>query len=137
MKRVFILLLVVALPLVSCRNSEVAREQLTEVGKVRSGDLDVVLLSPQPALRQGEDIVTIEFRAPDGSLADVGTVKGSATMPMAGMPPMAGSVEVQPTSTPGRYEATSDLGMVGEWRITVEWNGPAGRGSANFSSMVQ
>jgi hypothetical protein len=108
------------------------------VATVRSGSLDVVLLSRQAALGQGKDSATIEFRsASDRSLVDVGTVKATATMAMAGMAPMSGGVAVERTNTAGRYLASSDLGMAGQWRLTVEWDGPAGSGSATFAPMVQ
>jgi len=55
------------------------------------------------------------------------------------MPGMAmfGNIEVQPANVPGRYTATSDFGMAGTWRMTVEWDGPAGRGSIGFAGSVQ
>ena len=88
----------------SCRpragTSAGGTEHSTEVAKVRSGNLDVVLLSQEAALGQGKDTATIEFRsASDGSLVDVGTVKASATMSMAGMAPMSGDVSVERTDT--------------------------------------
>jgi hypothetical protein len=95
-------------------------------------------LSPNDALRQGKDTFVLEFRsAADGQLADVGDVRANATMPMAGMAPMAGSVEVRPTDTKGRYSMATDLSMAGDWRIGVEWGGPAGTGSAVLSTSVQ
>jgi hypothetical protein len=110
---------------------------LTELERARSGDLDVVLLSPRDALRHGKDDFTIEFRAvSDGHLVDVGQVRATATMPMAGNP-MFGSVDVQKTDAPGRYAAVGDFSMAGTWRLGVEWNGPAGQGSVNFSGIVQ
>lgn len=132
------LIIVVAAVSAACAPSDGTTERQTEVGRVRSDNVDVVLLSRQAALTQGRDSVTIEFRGvSDGSLVDAGEVKASATMPMPAMAPMFGTVDVQPTETPGRYVATSDLSMAGQWRLTVEWNGPAGRGSASFSPMVQ
>jgi YtkA-like len=111
--------------------------RLTELRRVRSGMLDVVLLSQRDAIRHGKDTFVIEFRsASGGALVDVGTVKGSATMPMAGMP-MLGSIDVAGTNMAGRYEANSDLSMAGTWRIVIEWNGPTGQGSVTFSGTVQ
>ena len=110
---------------------------LTEVQRVRSGMVDVILLSPRHAIRHGKDTFVIEFRsAPEGTLADVGTVKGNATMPMAGMP-MLGRIDVIRTNVAGRYEANSDLSMAGTWRMAIEWNGPMGQGSVTFSGTVQ
>ena len=71
-----------------------------------------------------------------GALVDVGTVRVSANMTMPGMV-MPGNVQVQPSGVPGRYAATAEFGMAGTWPISVEWNGPAGSGSANFQGSVQ
>jgi hypothetical protein len=122
---------------VACGPAEEPAARLNELAKVRSGDLDVVLLSAESAVSTGRDTLTLEFRAPDGRLVDVGTVRGHAMMPMAGASPMFGPVDVQPTDTPGRYLAASELTMAGDWRLTVEWTGPRGSGSASFSTQVQ
>jgi hypothetical protein len=66
----------------------------------------------------------------------VGTVRASAAMPMPGMV-MSGGVQVSPGSTAGRYVATGEFGMAGAWQMTIEWNGPAGRGSVSFEGEVQ
>jgi hypothetical protein len=73
----------------------------------------------------------------NGRLLDVGSVKGSAVMPMPGMSPMFEQVNIQPTSVPGRYSGSTDLGMTGGWQLGLEWDGPAGQGSANLSPTVQ
>jgi hypothetical protein len=108
---------------------------LTELQKVRSGMLEVVLLSPHEILRHGKDEFAIEFKSADGKLVDVGNVRATASMPMPGMP-MFGSIDVQRTDVPGRYAANGEFSMAGTWRVTVEWDGSAGRGSVNFSGTV-
>jgi hypothetical protein len=109
---------------------------LTEVQRVRSGAVDVVLLSPDGALHQ-KDPFTIEFRsASGGALVNVGIVRASASMPMPGMP-MFGTIGVQSADAPGRYTARGNLEMTGGWRIALQWEGPAGRGSVNFTGTVQ
>jgi hypothetical protein len=121
----------------ACNRSVAPAESLRELAKARAGSLDVVLLTADAGLTTGKDTVTVEFRGPsDGRLVDVGTVKASAMMPMTGMSPMFGPVDVQPTSVAGRYIATSNLSMAGEWRLSLQWDGPAGRGSTTFSSTV-
>src|SRR5919197_5446501 len=111
--------------------------RLTELQRVRSGMFDVFLLSPRDALRHGRDTFVIEFRETSGgALVDAGTVRATATMPMPGMPMLA-SIDVRPTNVAGRYEATSDFSMAGTWRMTLEWNGPAGPGSASFAGNVR
>jgi hypothetical protein len=110
--------------------------KLTELQRVRSGMMDVVVLSPRDALRHGKDDFVFEFRSADGSLVDVGDVRASASMSMSGVP-MLGSVTVQRTDVPGRYRADGDFGMAGTWRLNVEWDGPKGKGSVAFSGSVQ
>ena len=137
--RRFLRLLLVATVAVSwgCGQARESSELLNELAKTRVRDLDVVLLSSDTVVNTGKDTLTVEFRASsDGRLVDVGTVKANATMPMTGMAPMFGPVDVERGAVPGRYLATSDLSMAGEWRLSLEWDGPAGQGSATFSSMV-
>jgi len=133
---IWILTAFLAVAGVGCGRGNDSRK-LTEVQRARSGMLDVVLLSPRDAIHHGRDTFVIELRsASGGTLVDVGTVKGNATMPMAGMP-MLGNIDVARTNVAGRYEANSDLSMAGTWRMAIEWNGPTGQGSVTFSATVQ
>ena len=109
---------------------------LTELQKVKSGMLDVVLLSPRDGLRHGSDTFVIEFRSASGELTDVGTVRASASMSMSGTP-MMGTIDVARTKVAGRYAATSEFSMAGTWRMTIQWDGPAGPGSVTFPGSVQ
>jgi len=106
------------------------------VQRVQAGDLQIVLVSPTGVLAQGRNAFLIEFRSEDGSLVDVGTARASASMTMPGMA-MSGGLQTTPTGVPGRYETTAEFGMAGTWQMTVEWDGPAGRGSVNFEGTVQ
>jgi Cu(I)/Ag(I) efflux system membrane protein CusA/SilA len=110
---------------------------LTTIQEVATGDMRIVLLSASGPLRQGRrNAYTIEFRARDGSLVDVGTVRATANMPMPGMV-MPGGVELHRTAVAGRYEATAEFGMAGAWQMALEWDGPVGHGSVNFEGAVQ
>ena len=96
-----------------------------------------MLLSPRDWLRHGKDTFIIEFRATSGgTLIDVGNVRGNANMPMPGAP-MFASVDVKRTDVSGRYAADGDFSMSGTWRITLQWDGPAGQGSVTFPETVQ
>jgi Cu(I)/Ag(I) efflux system membrane protein CusA/SilA len=106
------------------------------VQRVQAGDLQIVLVSPTGALAQGRNAFLLEFRSGDGSLVDVGTVRASASMAMPGMV-MSGGLRTTPTGVAGRYETTAEFGMAGTWQMSVEWDGPAGRGSVNFEGTVQ
>ena len=103
---------------------------------VRSGEVAIVLRSPTGILRSGRNAFTIEFQSPSGDLLDVGTVRATANMTMPGMA-MSGNLQVIPTGVAGRYSATAEFGMAGEWQMSVEWDGPAGQGSVNFQGAVQ
>jgi hypothetical protein len=110
---------------------------LTELQRIKSGALNIVLLSPREGLRHGKDTFVIEFSSvSDGRLVDVGNVRGSANMPMSGTP-MFGSVDVMPTPAAGRYAASGEFSMAGTWRMTIQWEGSAGKGSVVFSATVQ
>jgi hypothetical protein len=111
---------------------------LTELAQTRSGAINVALLSGSNAIKSGKDRVFLEFRAgADQHPVDVGTVKVSATMPMAGMGPMIGGTAVHRTSLAGRYEIETDLSMAGSWQIRVDWDGGPAPGSASLSARVQ
>jgi hypothetical protein len=109
---------------------------LIELQRVPSADLEVVLLSEDGSVSDDKDALTIEFRRGD-SLVDVGTVKAAATMPMAGLPEMQGSIFIERGDTPGRYTAETDLGMSGKWNLKIEWDGATGKGSASFQATVE
>jgi len=97
----------------------------------------ISVIAPAGRLRQGRSEFQIEFRsAKTNELVDVGTVKSGAAMSMPGMV-MSGGVTVTRAGTPGRYRATGEFGMAGAWQMTIDWNGPAGRGSVSFEGSVQ
>lgn len=102
----------------------------------RSGAIDVVVRSPTGTLRSGRNAFTIEFRVATGALVDVGTVRVGANMTMPGMV-MPGNAQVQPTGVTGRYAVIAEFGMAGAWPITIEWDGPTGRGAVTFEGSVQ
>ncbi|MEO5821461.1 MAG: CusA/CzcA family heavy metal efflux RND transporter [Vicinamibacteraceae bacterium] len=106
------------------------------VQTVKARDLDVVLRSESGQLRTGRNVFTIEFRSRAGPLVDVGAVRVTANMSMPGMV-MSSGLRVVATSVKGRYAATAEFGMAGAWPMSLEWDGPAGRGSATFEGAVQ
>ena len=131
----FCVVTALALAGASCRGNSSGSDQI-ELQRVHSGDLDIVLLSSDGALTHGKDAFTLEFRRGD-TLVDVGTVKAGAAMVMAGMPPMLGSVFLERGDVPGRYKAETDLGMSGGWQLKLDWDGPAGRGSATMQATAE
>ena len=110
--------------------------QLKELQRVKAGPMDLLLLAPGDAIKQGKGAFVLEFRDAGGNLVDVGNVMVGASMPMAGMAPMFGECTVTPTAAKGRYDVSSDLGMAGTWRLQIAWDGPAGKGSASLPGSV-
>ena len=105
---------------------------------VKAGDIEVVLRAPGGALTQGRNRFVLEFRRAGGgtALVDVGQARASASMTMPGMS-MSGGLDVQRTNVPGHYAVTGEFGMAGAWQWVIEWDGPAGKGSATFEGGVQ
>src|SRR5262245_65338863 len=129
------LVILVILMVTACGGDD-QTAQLKELQRVKAGALDIVLLAPGDALKQGKGSFVLEFRDADGSPVDVGNVVVGASMPMPGMAPMFGECLVTPSPTKGRYEVVSDLGMAGTWRLQIAWDGPAGKGSASVPGSV-
>jgi YtkA-like protein len=104
---------------------------------VQSGNLAITLSNDTGALRTGDNRFRIEFRSTrNNRLTDVGDVRLNANMTMPGMA-MTGTTSVARGERPGVYEAAGSFAMSGAWDMTLEWNGPAGRGSAAFKGSVQ
>jgi copper/silver efflux system protein len=109
----------------------------TVLETIRSDDLVITLSKPDGVLRQGANTFRIEFRsAGTRELVDVGSVTLGAAMTMPGMV-MTSAITITPAGQPGVYDATGEYSMAGSWQMTLEWNGPAGRGSATFNGDVQ
>jgi len=134
--RIATLSLLTALTLTTAACGKPAGSDQIELQRVHSGDLDVVLLSSDGALTHGKDTLTLEFRKGE-TLVDVGTVKAGASMVMAGMPPMLGSVFLERGDVPGRYKAETDLTMSGGWQLKIDWDGPAGKGNATLQATAE
>jgi len=134
--RIAALSLLAALIVTAAACGKPAGSDQIELQRVRSGDLDLVLLSSDGALTHGKDTFTLEFRRGD-TLVDVGTVKAGASMAMAGMAPMLGSVFFERGEVPGRYTAETDLNMSGGWQLKIEWDGPAGKGNASLQATAE
>jgi len=85
----------------------------------------------------GSNAFRVEFRsARTNALVDVGDVRLNAAMTMPGMA-MTGTTAVTPAAQRGVYDVTGNFAMSGSWQMTLEWNGPAGRGSAAFNGSVR
>jgi Cu(I)/Ag(I) efflux system membrane protein CusA/SilA len=106
------------------------------IQQLHAGGVQISLLSPTGRLHQGRNTFTIEFRSADGRLVDAGAVRASGNMAMPGMV-MSSGLQVERTNLVGQYQANAEFGMAGAWHMTIEWDGPAGKGSVNFEGAVQ
>ena len=109
--------------------------ELKQIQQQRSGDYTVTLLNDTGMLKQHSDRLRVEIRnAATSSLADVANVKVEATMIMAGMAPMFGTLSSPKQTAPGQYDLDAEFGMAGQWNLVVTFD-PNGR--AQFGLRAQ
>ena len=101
-------------------------------------DMAVTLLSESGQWKQGKNTFVLEFTvAATRQSMDVGKVTLSTSMAMPGMAPMLAGATLSPDKTSGRYLGTISFPDSGARQVTVAWDGPAGKGSTQFSVSVR
>jgi hypothetical protein len=101
-------------------------------------DMAVTLLSESGQWTQGKNTFVLEFTsAATKQPVDVGKVTLSTSMAMPGMAPMLAGATLSPDKGPGRYLGTISFPDSGARQVTVAWDGPAGKGSTQFSVPVR
>jgi hypothetical protein len=104
----------------------------------KAKDIAVTLLSESGQWTQGKNSFVLEFSSADTKQPmDVGKVTLSTSMPMPGMAPMLAGATLTPDKTPGHYLGTISFPDRGARQVTVAWDGPAGKGSTQFSVPVR
>jgi hypothetical protein len=104
----------------------------------KTKDMVVTLLSEPGQWTQGKNTFVLEFTsASTKQPVDVGKVTLSTSMAMPGMAPMLAGATLSPDKGPGRYVGTISFPDSGARQVTVAWNGPAGKGSTQFSVSVR
>ena len=104
----------------------------------KTRDTVVTLLSESGQWTQGKNTFVLEFTsASTRQPVDVGKVTLSTSMVMPGMAPMLAGATLSPDKTPGRYLGTISFPDRGARQVTVAWDGPAGKGSTQFSVSVR
>jgi hypothetical protein len=104
----------------------------------KAKDMTITLLSESGQWTQGKNTFALEFTAAATKQpVDVGKVTLSTSMPMPGMAPMLAGATLTPDKTPGRYLGTISFPDSGARRVAVAWDGPAGKGSTQFSVPVR
>ena len=137
MKKLVILLILVAaaaLLLVACGSSQ----QGSSTGKViksapAGNGLTVSLATSDGVLKHGDSEFTLTFADSAGKPVDVGAVALTFHMPQMGtMAEMNDSATFTTTATPGVYNGKAQIEVAGEWQARITYEGPKGRGQANF-----
>jgi len=104
----------------------------------KTKDIVVTLLSESGQWTQGKNTFVLAFTsAATKQPVDAGNVTLSTSMAMPGMAPMLAGATVSPEKTPGRYLGTISFPDSGARQVTVAWDGPAGKGSTQFSVPVR
>jgi hypothetical protein len=104
----------------------------------KTKDMVVTLLSESGQWTQGKNNFVLEFTSAETKQpVNVGKVTLSTSMPMPGMAPMLAGAILTPDKTPGRYLGTIGFPDSGARQVTVAWDGPAGKGSTQFSVPVR
>jgi hypothetical protein len=104
----------------------------------KAKDMTIALLSESGQWTQGKNTFVLEFTsAATKQPVDVGKVTLSTSMPMPGMAPMLAGATLSPDKTSGRYLGTISFPDRGARQVTVVWDGPAGKGSTQFSVPVR
>ena len=131
------LLLLIALACATGCGGQRSGPALQEIRRLRSGNIDVVILAPSNALKATRNYCAVEFRsAANQQLVDVGSMTVHTSMTMEGAP-MEGFVTEPKAVEPGRYTVEMVLAMSGNWTIAIAWMGPAGSGEVRFPAAVQ
>ena len=104
----------------------------------KAKDLTITLLSESGQWKQGKNTFALAFTsATTKQPVDVGKVTLNTSMAMPGMAPMVTGATLSPEQGPGRYLGTIDFPDIGTRQVTVAWDGPAGKGSTQFSVPVR
>lgn len=112
--------------------------ELKAIQTQKTKDIVVTLLSESGQWTQGKNTFVVEFTAASTKQpVDVGKATLSTSMAMPGMSPMLAGATLSPDKTPGRYLGAISFPDSGARQVTVTWDGPAGKGSTQFSASVR
>jgi hypothetical protein len=104
----------------------------------KAKDMTITLLSESGQWKQGKNTFVLAFTSvATKQPVDVGKVTLSTSMPMPGMAPMLAGATLSSDKEPGRYLGTISFPDSGARQVTVAWDGPAGKGSTQFSVPVR
>ena len=101
-------------------------------------NLTVELATSDGALKHGNSEFMLTFNDASGKPVDVGAVALTFHMPQMGtMAEMNNAAAFTTTNTPGVYRGKANIEVAGEWQVRITYDGPKGRGQANFAVIAQ
>ena len=103
----------------------------------KATDAVITLKSETGQWKPGPNTFVLEFTTPAGQPLDAGKATLSTSMSMPGMGPMIAGATLTPAKAPGRYLGTISFPDSGVRQVTVNWDGPGGKGSTRFSVPVR
>jgi YtkA-like len=121
MKRVIICVVLGGLLLAVGDRKTAWGAELKVIHTQKTPDMVVTLRSESGQWTQGKNTFVLEF----------------TSMAMPGMAPMLAGATLSPDKTPGRYLGTISFPDRGARQVTIAWDGPAGKGSTQFSVPVR
>ena len=143
-KLIFILLplsfLAIACNPVQSNNQVTSANQTATAQNKQESTATVKLVSPdsQAEIPMGDAEMVLEVvDSNTGEPIKVENLDVSVTMPMDGMEDMIGKVEVQPEGEPGRFKATTYLGMQGTWNVVASVKDPQYQAQKEFTFEVK
>lgn len=110
---------------------------LTVIQTQKTKGIVLTLQSESGQWTTGKNAFVLELTSPDGKPVDAGNVALSTSMAMPGMAPMIAGATLKRDVVPGRYLGTISFPDRGARQVTVNWDGPAGKGSTRFSVPVR
>ena len=138
MKRVMMAIVVTRILLTGLLLGSGQGAEMKVIQTHKAKNIVVTLLSESGQWTQGKNSFVLEFTSADTTQpVDVGNVTLSTSMPMPGMAPMLAGATLTPDKAPGRYLGTISFPDRGARQVTVAWDGPAGKGSTQFSVPVR
>jgi YtkA-like len=109
--------------------------ELKPIQQQRSGEYTVTLLNDTGMLKLRSDLLRVEIRnASTNELSNVDNLKVQASMIMAGMGPMFGTLSSPKQTAPGQYDLDAEFGMAGQWNLVVTFDP---NGHVQFSQRAQ
>ena len=97
--------------------SQTAKQGANGSEEKKAGRLTIALSTEPASARIGENLIRVSVKSPSGEHVSNAKVRLTYTMPMPGMMPATVPMK---QAKDGTYEAKVNLGMAGQWDLTVK-----------------